>query len=79
MNYLVESWGGKYQDQEVSAKKGLNLDKLLEKVLLEAEMLDLKANPNKRRRERSSSRRSTRAAATCRRSWCRAARSASAT
>ena len=46
MNYLVESWGGKYQDQEVSAKKGLNLDKLLEKVLLEAEMLDLKANPN---------------------------------
>ena len=48
MNYLVESWGGKYQDQEVSAKKGMNLDKLLEKVLLEAEMLDLKANPNKR-------------------------------
>ena len=48
MNYLVESWGGKYQDQEVSAKKGLNLDKLLEKVLLEAEMLELKANPNKR-------------------------------
>ena len=45
MNYLVESWGGKYQDQEVSAKKGMNLDKLLEKVLLEAEMLDLKANP----------------------------------
>ena len=48
MNYLVESWGGKYQDQEISAKQGLNLDKLLEKVLLEAEMLDLKANPNKR-------------------------------
>ena len=48
MHYLVESWGGKYQDQEVSAKKGLNLDKLLEKVLLEAEMLDLKANPNKK-------------------------------
>ena len=48
MNYLVESWGGKYQDQEVSAKKGLNLDKLLEKVLLEAELLELKANPNKR-------------------------------
>ena len=48
MNYLVESWGGKYQDQEVSAKKGINLDKLLEKVLLEAEMLDLKANPNKK-------------------------------
>ncbi len=48
MNYLVESWGGKYQDQEISAKKGMNLDKLLEKVLLEAEMLDLKANPNKK-------------------------------
>ena len=48
MNYLVASWGGKYQDQEVSAKKGMNLDKLLEKVLLEAEMLDLKANPNKK-------------------------------
>lgn len=48
MNYLVESWGGKYQDQEVSAKKGINLDKLLEKVLLEAELLDLKANPNKK-------------------------------
>lgn len=48
MNYLVESWGGKYQDQEVSAKQGINLDKLLEKVLLEAEMLDLKANPNKK-------------------------------
>ena len=48
MNYLVESWGGKYQDQEISAKKGINLDKLLEKVLLEAELLDLKANPNKK-------------------------------
>lgn len=48
MNFLVESWGGKYQDQEISAKKGMNLDKLLEKVLLEAEMLDLKANPNKK-------------------------------
>ena len=48
MNYLVESWGGKYQDQEVSAKKGLNLDKLLEKVLLEADMLDLKANPDRK-------------------------------
>ncbi len=48
MNYLVEDWGGKYQSQDVSAKKGINLDKLLEKVLLEAEMLDLKANPNKR-------------------------------
>ena len=48
MNYLVEDWGGKYQCQEVSAKKGLNLDKLLEKVLLEAEMLELKANPDRR-------------------------------
>ena len=48
MNYLVESWGGKYQDQEISAKKGINLDKLLEKVLLEAEMLELKANPNRK-------------------------------
>ncbi len=48
MNYLVEEWGGKYQSQDISAKKGMNLDKLLEKVLLEAEMLDLKANPNKK-------------------------------
>ena len=48
MNYLVEDWGGKFQCQEVSAKKGMNLDKLLEKVLLEAEMLELKANPNRK-------------------------------
>ncbi len=48
MNYLVESWGGQYQDQEISAKKGINLDKLLEKVLLEAEVLELKANPDKK-------------------------------
>ncbi len=48
MNYLVEDWGGKYQSQEISAKKGLNIDQLLEKVLLEAEMLELRANPNKR-------------------------------
>jgi translation initiation factor IF-2 len=47
MNYLVEDWGGKYQSQEISAKTGLNIDVLLEKVLLEAEMLDLKANPDK--------------------------------
>jgi len=47
MNYLVEDWGGKYQSQEISAKTGLNIDLLLEKVLLEAEMLDLKANPDK--------------------------------
>ncbi|MEN9312329.1 MAG: hypothetical protein RIT42_435 [Bacteroidota bacterium] len=48
MNILVEDWGGKFQCQEISAKKGLNVDKLLEKVLLEAEMMDLKANPNRR-------------------------------
>ena len=48
MNYLVEDWGGKYQSQEISALNGLNIDQLLEKVLLEAEMLDLKANPDKR-------------------------------
>ncbi len=48
MNILVEEWGGKYQCQEISAKKGLNIDTLLEKVLLEAEMLNLKANPDKR-------------------------------
>ncbi|MEZ4999308.1 MAG: translation initiation factor IF-2 [Bacteroidales bacterium] len=48
MNYLVEDWGGKFQSQEISAKAGLNVDLLLEKVLLEAEMLDLKANPHKR-------------------------------
>jgi len=47
MNILVEEWGGKYQCQEISAKKGQNIDALLDKVLLEAEMLDLKANPNK--------------------------------
>ncbi|HLY69670.1 MAG TPA: translation initiation factor IF-2 [Puia sp.] len=47
MNLLVESWGGKYQSQEISAKKGLNVDLLLEKILLEAEILDLKANPNR--------------------------------
>ncbi|MBO6220778.1 MAG: translation initiation factor IF-2, partial [Bacteroidales bacterium] len=48
MNILTEAWGGKYQSQEISAKKGLNVDKLLEKVLLETDLLDLKANPNKR-------------------------------
>jgi len=48
MNILVEDWGGKYQCQEISAKKGLGIDELLEKVVLEAEMLDLKANPNKK-------------------------------
>ncbi len=48
MNILVEDWGGKYQCQEISAKKGLNVDLLLEKVLLESEMLELKANPNRR-------------------------------
>ena len=48
MNILVEDWGGKYQCQEISAKKGLNIEALLEKVLLEAELLDLKANPDRR-------------------------------
>jgi translation initiation factor IF-2 len=47
MNILVEDWGGKFQSQEISAKQGINIEELLEKVLLEAEMLDLKANPNK--------------------------------
>ena len=47
MNLLVEDWGGKYQSQEISAKKGLNVDLLLEKILLEAELLDLKANPSR--------------------------------
>jgi translation initiation factor IF-2 len=47
MNYLVEEWGGKYQSQDISAKQGLNIEDLLEKVLLESEILDLKANPNK--------------------------------
>jgi translation initiation factor IF-2 len=47
MNILVEEWGGKYQSQDISAKQGINIDVLLEKVLLEAEMLDLKANPDK--------------------------------
>jgi translation initiation factor IF-2 len=47
MNYLVEDWGGKYQSQEISAKSGLNIGLLLDKVLLEAELLDLKANPEK--------------------------------
>jgi translation initiation factor IF-2 len=48
MNILVEEWGGKYQTQEISAKKGMGIDQLLEKVLLESEMLDLKADPGKR-------------------------------
>ena len=48
MNYLVEDWGGKYQSQDISAKKGINVDLLMEKVLLEAEVLDLKANPNRK-------------------------------
>ncbi len=48
MNYLVEEWGGKYQSQDISAKKGTGVEELMEKVLLEAEMLDLKANPDRR-------------------------------
>lgn len=47
MNYLVEEWGGKYQSQDISAKKGIGVEELMEKVLLEAEMLELKANPNR--------------------------------
>ena len=48
MNYLVEDWGGKYQSQEISAKKGIGVEELLDKVLLEADLLDLKANPKRR-------------------------------
>ncbi|WP_167617752.1 translation initiation factor IF-2 [Maribellus sediminis] len=48
MNYLVEEWGGKYQSQDISAKNGVGIEELMEKVLLEAEMLELKANPNKK-------------------------------
>ena len=48
MNYLVEDWGGKYQSQDISAKKGIGVDELMEKVLLEAEMLELKANPDRK-------------------------------
>lgn len=48
LNYLVEDWGGKYQSQEISAKQGLNIKELLEKVLLEADLLELKANPNRK-------------------------------
>jgi translation initiation factor IF-2 len=48
MNYLVEEWGGKYQSQDIAAKKGIGVDELMDKVLLEAEMLDLKANPNRK-------------------------------
>ena len=47
MNYLIEEWGGKYQSQDISAKTGKNVDELLEKILLEADLLELKANPNK--------------------------------
>ena len=48
MNFLVEEWGGKYQSQDISAKKGIGVSDLMEKVLLEAEMLELKANPDRR-------------------------------
>ena len=48
LNYLVEEWGGKYQSQDISAKKGIGVEELMEKVLLEADMLDLKANPNRK-------------------------------
>src|ERR1041385_1796098 len=50
MNILVEEWGGKYQSQEISAKKGVNVDLLLEKILLESDLLDLKANRSEERR-----------------------------
>ena len=64
MNYLVEEWGGKYQSQDISAKKGIGVDELMEKVLLEAEMLDLKANPDRpRHRLHHRDRRSTKDAA----------------
>src|SRR5690554_8056540 len=52
MNILIEEWGGKYQAQEISAKHGKNIDELLEKVILEADMLELKANPNKNEERR---------------------------
>lgn len=48
MNYLVEEWGGKYQCQEIAAKKGLNIEELLEKVLLETELLDMKSQSHKK-------------------------------
>ena len=48
MNYLVEEWGGKYQSQDISAKQGIGVEELMEKVLLEAELLELRANPNRR-------------------------------
>ena len=48
MNYLVEDWGGNYQSQDISAKQGIGIQELMEKVLLEADMLELKANPNRR-------------------------------
>ena len=48
MNYLVEEWGGKYQSHDISAKNGIGIEELLEKVLLEAEMLELRANPDKK-------------------------------
>jgi translation initiation factor IF-2 len=64
MNILVESWGGKFQSQELSAKKGLNVDLLLEKILLEAEILDLKANPDRKPTAPSSKHRWIKAAVT---------------
>ena len=68
MNLLVEEWGGKYQCQEISAKKGdRRWTSSMDKVLLEADLLELKANPNRKATVRSSSHRSTRAAASSRR------------
>ena len=74
MNFLVEDWGGKYQSQDISAKKGIGVEELLEKVLLEAEMLDLKANPNRRQPVPSSSLLWIRDAVTWLRYWCRTER-----
>jgi len=73
MNILVEDWGGKFQSQAISAKKGLNVDLLLEKIGLEAELLDLKANPDRKPPAVSSKPPSIRAAGTSPPCWSRTA------
>ena len=75
MNYLVEEWGGKYQCQEISAKQGINIDELLEKVLLELSFLSSRPTPSAVLSAPSSSLRSTRAVATWLPSSCRTVRS----
>ena len=75
MNFLVEEWGGKYQSQDISAKKGIGVKELLEKVLLEADMLELKANQTARLLVPSSSRRSTKAVAMLPQCWFQTVRS----